>query len=103
MDVILGPLFFVFAKIIDIYTWVIIIWVIMSWLITFNVINTYNNFVSKFFSALASMVEPALAPIRRFMPNLGGLDISPIILIFALIFLQNVFLRLSYKFGGMGL
>jgi YggT family protein len=71
------------------YFWVILITVIMSWLIGFNVINGANPYVRQISYALHRLTEPLLGPIRRFLPDLGGIDISPIILIFALLFLEK--------------
>jgi YggT family protein len=68
---------------------VILITVIMSWLIGFNVINGANPYVRQISYALHRLTEPLLGPIRRFLPDLGGIDISPIILIIALLFLER--------------
>ena len=65
---------------------------ILSWLIAFGVVNTNNRFVYTIADVLYRVTEPAIAPIRRFMPDLGGIDISPVILILLLIFLQSVVL-----------
>lgn len=78
------------TQVIQIYIWVIIISAILSWLIAFNVINTSNRFVYQVVDMLHRLTEPALAPIRRFLPHLGGIDISPVILILLLIFAQNL-------------
>ena len=74
----------------DLYTYVVIAAVILSWLIAFNVVNTRNQFVAAVAEFLYRITEPLLAPIRSFMPNLGGLDISPIILILIIMFIQRV-------------
>ena len=76
--------------ILDLYTWVIIAVAVMSWLIAFNVVNMYNNVVRSIWGALNGLTEPLLRPIRRFLPNMGGLDISPIVLLLGIIFLQRV-------------
>jgi len=76
--------------VIDLYIYVIIGSAIFSWLIAFSVVNTQNKFVYMVYDILYRMTEPALAPIRRFMPNLGGLDLSPIILLLGLMFLQTL-------------
>ena len=81
------------AMIITFYMWVIIISAILSWLIAFDVINRRNQFVYMIADALHKLTEPALRPIRRYMPDLGGLDISPVVLIFGLIFLRDVLIR----------
>ena len=61
--------------------WIVIIHVIFSWLITFNIINMHNPFIYQIYTMLDRLLEPLLRPIRNFMPNLGGLDLSPIILL----------------------
>lgn len=87
------PLINFISMIIGLYIWVIILSAILSWLIVFNVVNTSNKFVYMIGDTLHRLTEPALRPIRQFMPNLGGLDISPVILILGLIFLRDVVLR----------
>jgi YggT family protein len=76
--------------VLDLYVWLLIASAILSWLIAFNVVNTRNAFVSAVAEFLYRITEPVLAPIRSFMPNLGGLDISPIILILIIMFIQRV-------------
>jgi YggT family protein len=76
--------------ILDLYVWLLIAAAILSWLIAFNVVNTRNQFVSAIAEFLYRITEPVLAPIRNFMPNLGGLDISPVILILIIMFIQRV-------------
>ena len=80
------------ALVINLFIWVVIISAILSWLIAFNVVNTSNRFVYTVADMLYRITEPALRPIRSFMPNLGGIDISPVILILVLIFLRDVVL-----------
>ncbi len=74
---------------IQLYIWVLIINAVLSWLVAFNVVNTRNRFVYTVVDFSYRLTEPALRPIRRILPNLGGIDISPIILILLLIFLQR--------------
>ena len=83
-------LFIVIDLALQIYIWFVIVAVIMSWLIAFNVVNTRNQFVAMVADFLFRITEPALRPIRRFMPNLGGIDISPVILILLIILIENV-------------
>jgi YggT family protein len=83
-------LFIVIDLALQIYIWFVIAAVIMSWLIAFNVVNTRNQFVAMVADFLFRITEPALRPIRRFMPNLGGIDISPIILFLIIIFIRYV-------------
>lgn len=70
--------------------WIIIASAIMSWLIAFNVINLYNQFVRSVWNALNAVTEPVLAPIRRMLPDLGGVDISPLVLILGLWLVQYI-------------
>jgi YggT family protein len=78
--------------VIQLYIWVIIASAILSWLIAFNVVNTSNRFVYSLAEVLYRVTEPALRPIRSILPNLGGIDISPVILILILMFIINVVL-----------
>ncbi len=78
-----------FDNIINIYIWVLIIHVIFSWLVAFNVLNTSNRFVYSVLDVSYRLTAPPLNFIRRFLPNLGSIDISPVILILALMFLRN--------------
>ncbi len=86
------PLIGFIVLVIDLFIWVIIIGAILSWLIAFNVVNTNNRFVQMIADMLWRMTDPALRPIRSFMPNLGGIDISPVILILLLLFIRDVVL-----------
>jgi YggT family protein len=76
--------------VLDLYVWLLIASAILSWLVAFNVVNTRNQFVSAVAEFLYRITEPVLAPIRRMLPNFGGLDISPIILILIIMFIQRV-------------
>ena len=80
------------SSLITLYIYIIIASAVMSWLIAFNVINPYNQFVRSIWQGLNALTEPALRPIRRWMPDLGGIDISPMVLIIALWFVQGVLL-----------
>ena len=87
-----NPFLWLIITVIDLYIWMLIISVILSWLVAFNVINTSNQFVSMIGNFLYRITEPALAPIRRILPNFGGLDISPVVLILLLVFAQKLIL-----------
>lgn len=80
----------------SIYWWVIIAAAVMSWLVAFNVVDTRNRFVYTIVDMLYRLTEPALAPIRRLLPNLGGIDISPIILLLIIYALQRVIIVYLY-------
>ncbi len=84
------------------YIWVIIIQAILSWLVAFNVMNTSNRFVYAVGNALYRLTEPVLRRIRRYMPELGGIDLSPVVAIIGLIFVQRVVLAwVGRMFGGV--
>ena len=70
--------------------WILIFQVIMSWLIAFNIVNTHNRFVWQIYYALHKLTNPLLSPIQQILPNLGGIDISPVILIIVLHFARNI-------------
>lgn len=76
--------------VVTLYIYVIIAGVVMSWLIAFNVVNVRNRFVYSLSSAIDQLTEPAYRRIRRFLPPLGGLDLSPVVLILGLMFLRNL-------------
>jgi YggT family protein len=78
----------------SLFTWVIILSAVFSWLYSFNIINSSNQFVNQIGEMLYRVTEPALRPIRKYVPALGGLDISPVILLLGIYFLR-LFLRTS--------
>src|ERR1044072_3328322 len=78
------------SMILNLVWWVFLIMIIMSWLISFNVINTRNQFVSNVWRVLNQITEPILRPIRRIIPPMGGLDLSPIIFFIIIFFLQQL-------------
>ena len=82
------PIIWLIVTIIDIYVYVLIAAVVISWLIAFNIVNRQNNVVRQINYALYRLTEPVLGPIRRLLPDLGGLDISPIIAIIILYFIR---------------
>ncbi len=78
------------TTVISIYIWVLIIQAVLSWLIAFGVVNTRNRAVAMIGDTMWRLTEPALRPIRSVLPDLGGLDISPVILILLLYFLRDL-------------
>ena len=74
----------------QLYIYLLIAAAVLSWLIAFNVVNTRNQFVAMLADFLYRITEPALRPIRNVMPNLGGIDISPVILILLIILIENI-------------
>ena len=86
----MSALAYLILRVIDLYIWVIIISAVLSWLVAFNVINTQNRFVSTVVDILWRLTEPALRPIRSVLPNLGGIDVSPVLLILVLLFIRDL-------------
>jgi len=82
--------------VLQIYIWLLIAAAVLSWLVAFNVVNTRNQVVAMIGDFLYRITEPVLRPIRQMLPNLGGLDVSPVILILIIIFIENVILRYVY-------
>jgi YggT family protein len=78
------------SYLITLYIYVIIATAVMSWLIAFNVVNLYNPLVRSIWQALNALTEPLQRPIRRMLPDMGGVDISPVVLILACMFVQLV-------------
>ena len=86
-----------------ILTWIIIIQAVLSWLIAFNVINTHNDFVRQLLYGLNRMTEPLYRPIRRIMPDFGGLDFSPLVVLLLIQILSNIVIpRLAFSLAPMG-
>jgi len=83
-----------FDNVISLYIWVLIINAIISWLVAFNVLNTSNRFVYSVLEISYKLTEPPLSFIRKYIPNIGSIDISPIILILGLMFLRNLVFEL---------
>ena len=77
-------------RIIDIYVWVIILSAVLSWLVAFDIVNMRNRFIYLVGDALNRVTEPVYRPIRRFLPDMGGLDLSPLIVILGLWFLRDL-------------
>ncbi len=77
-------------SVVTIYIWILIINALLSWLIAFNVLNTSNRLVYSLLDISYKMTDPLLKPIKNFLPNLGNIDISPIVLILLLMFLRNL-------------
>ena len=93
----MNSLVILISQITELFIWLLIIQAIMSWLINFGIINTQSNFVNMIGSFLYKVTEPLLRPIRKLLPEFGGVDISPVILIMLLIFLRN----LLFEYTGM--
>ena len=88
-------------NIVSLYIWILFFAVITSWLINFNVINTSNKVVYMIVDVLYKLTEPALRPIRRLLPNMGGLDLSPVVLILLLWFIRDLLFDFAGGRGGI--
>jgi len=85
----MNSILILFNDIVRLYIWVLIINAVASWLVAFNIINTSNRFVYSILEISYKLTDPPLRFIRRFIPNLGTVDISPVILILGLVFFRN--------------
>lgn len=94
MNTILIPLLQVVNVALDLYKWVVIVWVVLSWLVAFGVVNNRNQIVSTIGRALEALVEPALRRIRRYVPMMGNVDISPVVLFLVILLIQLIIGRL---------
>ena len=93
----LNPIAALLIEILEIYKWIIIAAILVSWLIAFNVINIHNNFVRTLLQVLTALTEPVLRPIRRVIPPVGGLDLSPIVVFLIIWFLQYSIEWVSFR------
>ena len=99
MDIIFIPLVTVIFSVLNLYWWAVVLYIIIGWLEHFNVVNRYNPFVYNVNTFLFRIVEPALVSIRRFAPDLGGIDLSPLVLLLGIVFVQGVLGMLRLKFS----
>jgi len=99
MDILFGPLFDILQSLLGMYHLVLILYVIMSWLELFNLVNRYNPTVYRINSVLFQLTEPLLTPIRRFIPQGIGIDLSPLVLFFLIFFLDGVLTKIRFKLG----
>jgi YggT family protein len=86
----MNPVHWLIDAILELYLWVVIASVVLSWLVAFNVVNTHNRFVNQIGEFLNRATEPALRPIRSVLPNLGGIDVSPVVLILLIVFIRRL-------------
>jgi YggT family protein len=90
-------LFQFISYVLQLYVYVLIAGAVLSWLVAFNVVNLRNPVVAAIAQFLYAVTEPVLRPIRRVLPNMGGLDISPVVVILIIIFIQSVILPNLYR------
>ena len=94
-----NPFLWLILQVIDLYMWLVIIGVVLSWLAALNVVNLSNRFIYMVGEFINRLTEPALRPIRQMMPNLGNIDISPLVLILLLMFAQRFIIWIFQGFG----
>ena len=87
---------YVILLLLDVYIWLLIAAAVLSWLVAFNVVNARNQFVHMLGDFLYRITEPVLRPIRNIMPNLGGIDVSPVIVILLIILIKDIIVRYVY-------
>jgi YggT family protein len=87
---------YIILLVLDIYIWLLIAAAILSWLVAFNVVNSRNQFVAMIGDFLYRITEPVLRPIRNVLPGLGGIDVSPVVLILIIILIKDVIVRYVY-------
>ena len=92
----MNSLIILFDQVINLYTWILIINVIFSWLIAMNIFNTQNRIIIAVYYGTKRLTDPLLNPIRNFLPNLSGIDISPVVLILILFFIRNLLFEYFY-------
>ena len=86
----MNPFLWLIHTLITLYIWILIAAAVLSWLVAFNVVNPYNQVVRTIGEVLHRLTDPLLRPIRNLLPSLGGLDISPVILILLLLFIERL-------------
>jgi len=87
---------YVILIVLDLYIWLLIAAAVLSWLVAFNVVNARNQFVAMVGDFLFRITEPVLRPIRNVLPSLGGIDISPVVLILIIILIKDIIVRYIY-------
>ena len=97
----MNSIFILINQIIGIYSWILIINVIFSWLLSMNIFNTNNRIVIAIYYGTKKLTDPLLNPIRNFLPNFGGLDISPIILLLLLSLFSNLLKEYFFSYNGI--
>jgi YggT family protein len=94
----INPFIDLIVAVLNLYGWVLVLWIIISWLISFDIINRHSPFVAKISEVLFKLTEPVLRRVRRYMPDLGAIDISPIVVFLFIHFLTNVLHTYFYTY-----
>ncbi len=94
-----NPIISLILLLLDLYQWVVIAAVIASWLVVFHVVNVANPFIRQVLRALDALTEPVFRQVRRVIPPFGGIDLSPLIVLIAIWFLERVVIWLAFRAG----
>lgn len=89
------PLVYIIYQLLSVYSWIVIIYIILGWLVAFDIINRHQPFVQKVNEALSKVIDPVLRKIRRYMPDTGAVDLSPILLFLGINFIQYILVYYS--------
>jgi YggT family protein len=89
----------ILAILLNVLWWIIIVQMVMSWLIAFNVVNTHNDFVNQLWTVLHRITEPLYRPFRRIMPDFGGIDLTPMVVLILLVIIRQAVLPYLYQVG----
>jgi YggT family protein len=87
---------YVILLVLDLYIWLLIAAAVLSWLVAFNVVNSRNQFVAMLGDFIYRVTEPVLRPIRNMLPSLGGIDVSPVVVILIIILIKDIIVRYIY-------
>jgi YggT family protein len=97
---VLLPLLSVVDAVLDLLRYLLFAYIILGWLEAFEIINRYNKLVYGIHNFLFRILEPILSRIRRFLPDLGGIDLSPVVLILGVMFLRGLIVQIAIRYGG---
>ena len=86
----MNSLLLLIDSILQLYVWAVILMAVMSWLLAFDIVNSSSRFVYMVMNFLYRITEPVLGPIRRFLPQMGGIDLSPIVVLLGIFFIRNL-------------
>jgi YggT family protein len=93
---VMRSILYVILLVLDLYIWLLIAAAVLSWLVAFNVVNSRNQFVAMLGDFLYRITEPVLRPIRNMLPSLGGIDVSPVVVILIIILIKDIIVRYIY-------
>ena len=92
----MNPFLELFFNVLDLYKFILIVWIVLSWLISFNIVNRFQPFVSKLYNFLEQLTDPVLKYLRKYIPLIGSIDVTPIIVFIALNFLKNLIIYYAF-------